>query len=560
VDQVEQAPAPSGTTTLWPPASQRRPRRRWGPGLPERRRPPRWAGRVPGIIWLVVLVHLGVMLCQTALLPNFRAPDEHEQMDLVAQVAVHTWPWSVHGPVLLRQGSDAGGHVASRTGQRPHLAEHPLPDRADRHSYDQAGGTAPVPPNHRPLVNQLVQHPPLYYVLGAAVLAAIPGWRTAPFDRMMLALRWFDALLLTALPILLWATARRLRFPDPLPTAAALAPLAIPELTHMESAVNNDDLLILLGAVLGLLLARVLTGDARRRTAAWIGVVTSLALLTKGFAMVFPLWVVLAYLLAARRHGARPAAWNMLIAGAATLPGWAWWISNKLRYGTLQPHGENGPVDLPPAHHSLSADGPAWAQRLVDHLNMSFFVQDQEYEHLHNTSWTLAVVAGCLILLGSVTALLLGGLPRATTAVLLVPAVGMFAIVAKMSWEAYSTQDLGVSAMQGRYLYGALPGLVLAALAALWRLPAGVRRFVPLAVLAFAVAIQGAYAWYTLVLLWAPAGTTGPTALARSVPAILDWYPLPPAVLVTVAGATVAGALALVIALCRSAWRPSPAR
>src|SRR3954447_15378180 len=80
--------------------------------------------RVPRIVWLITLLYLGVVLCQSALFPNFRSPDERQQIDLVAQVAEHTWPWSVQGWLPQKQGSRAGGFAHSRIpGQRPQFAK-----------------------------------------------------------------------------------------------------------------------------------------------------------------------------------------------------------------------------------------------------------------------------------------------------------------------------------------------------------------------------------------------------------------------------------------------------
>jgi hypothetical protein len=528
-------------------------RRRPDHARPRPRTPGNRFRQVPKIIWLIVVLQLGVVLCQSALFPNFRSPDERQHMDMIAQVAEHTWPWSTKGRLSLQQGSRAGGFAPGRTGRRPQLAEHPPPERAHRPSYDQAGGATA---ERRDITyNQMIQHPPLYYLMGAAVVSALPNWRGIPFDRVLLIMRWFDAFLLAGIPLLLWAAARRLGLPAPLPTAAALVPLAIPEFTHMESAVNNDDLLILLGATLTVLLVGVIAGDTRRRTALAIGVVTSLALLTKGLALVFPLWLVLAYLLAIRRSTPRAALGSLGIAAAASLPGLSWWINNKIQIGTVQPHSANAPVVSRPALHSMFRDGPAWSTHFIERMNTIFFVHDQEKEYLHNTSWTLAVVAGSLVLVGICATLVLRSLPWLTTTFLLVPVVGMLTIVAKGSWESYTTFNLDTAAMQGRYLYGGLVGLMLAALAGLARLPDRIRRFAPLAVFGFASLIQAAYVWYTVVLIWAPVNTTGSAALIRGASGIIRWYPLPPVTIAVFVSVSVVAAVLVLAGLIRSARR-----
>ena len=131
----------------------------------------------------------------------------------------------------------------------------------------------------------------------------------------------------------------------------------------------------------------------------------------------------------------------------------------------------------------------------------------------------------------------------------------MVVIVAKGSWESYTTMDLDTAAMQGRYLYGGLLGLILVGLAGLSRLPARLRRYTPVAVFGFAVLIQAAYVWYTIVLIWAPANTTGHTALTRGVAGILQWYPFPPATIVLIAAATTILAGTVLMRLVRAARR-----
>jgi len=506
---------------------------------------------VPGIVWLILALHLGVVLWQTAAFPNFRSPDERQHADLVAMVARgEAWPWPAPGTLHLSTGSGAGGFTRSNRIDGPlRLADADIPPRADRPSYTEAGGTTPQP---RQPANQLVQHPPLYYLAGAAVLALVPGWDEIPFDRAFLALRWWNAALTAALPLLLWAVARRLRLPEPLPVAAALVPLAIPELTHTESAVNNDNLLLVLCAGLTLLVARVLTGDLRRRTALAAGAVGSLALLTKGFALLVPAWLGLAYLVAAVRTpgSRRRAAGSLAVALLATAPGLAWWLRNKLVYGSVQPHGRYTEMPALTPRYGFADGGTEWAVRLLERLNTLFFVHDQTGDRLHHGPWWMAVVAGATVVAGVAVTLARRSLPAATALVLLFPVAGLLAIVAKGSYEHFAAYGT-YGGMQGRHLYGGLAGLVVLAVAAV---PRRARRFAPLAVLLFAAAIQAVYLAYTLRLFWLPA--TGD--LGAAVRAVFTWYALPPAVLAAVVAAVVASSVATLVATARLARRPAP--
>jgi len=511
---------------------------------------------VPSPVWLILVLHLLVALWQTAVFPNFRAPDEREHVDLIVQVAQGTaWPWPDQGTLDQTSGSAAGGFTTRNgiAGQL-HLADQDPPPRGGRPSYLDAGGTS----TEGQTPNQLIQHPPLYYLAGAAVLALYPDWENAPFDRVYLILRLWTALLTAAVPLLLWATARRLSLPEPVPIAAALVPLAIPEFTHIAPSVNNDNLLVLFAAVLTLLIARLLTGDTGRRTAVAIGILTSLALLTKGFALMIPVWVVLGYLVAAWRFRRPVVLGSLALAVLAMVPGLAWWVRNVLAFGALQPNGyyTENPVLTP--RYGWSDGGGDWLLRFAERMVTLFFVHDQTGQRLHHWPWRLAFVGLGLVLVGVVVVLALRVLPRMDTVVLLAPTFGLAAIVAMGSWEAFAANQ-SYAGMQGRYLYGGLVGLGVVVVGATSRLPGRVRRFVPLALLGFAAVIQGVYLAYSLELFWVPSATTRSAALQQAVEAIYYWYPLPPPVLGVIMGATAVCAVAVAVSLSRRAWR-SPER
>ncbi|SNT64179.1 Dolichyl-phosphate-mannose-protein mannosyltransferase [Asanoa hainanensis] len=500
---------------------------------------------VPGLVWLILVSHVAVVLWQTALFPNFRSPDERQHADLIVAVARgDAWPWPDPGTLAVTEGSGAGGFTRSnRIDGRLRLAEHPPP--ADRLSYLAGGGDAPDADQP---ANQLVQHPPMYYVLGGATLSLVPGWDGIPFDLVFLALRWWNVLFAAALPLLLWAVARRLRLPDPVPVAAALVPLAIPELTHTESAVNNDNLLVLLFATLTLLVVRVLTGDTTRRTALAIGLVGSLALLTKGFALLVPVWVGVAYAVAAvRRRSTRPLG-SLAFAWLALLPGLSWWIHNRIAYGSVQPHGRF--TETPPLEptHSFGDGGLTWLLRLLERMNTLFFVHDQTGDRLHHWPWKLAVVAALVFAIGVALTLALRAMPRTTALVLLLPVAALLAIVAKGSYEQWAANQT-YAGMQGRYLYGGLVGLAVVAVAAAGRLPARWRRTAPLFVLLFAALMQTVYFGYTLDLFWTPANGDRLAALR----AMATWYALPPAVLAVVVVGGLAALAATLVATTRLA-------
>ncbi|TDD99943.1 glycosyltransferase family 39 protein [Jiangella asiatica] len=503
---------------------------------------------VPTVVWLIAFVHLAVALTQTAVFPNARSPDERQQVDLVVQVVEGmAWPWPDPGTAFMTEGIEAGYFVpVDRLAAEQHLADRDdVPQRGERPSYAEAGGST-LTDGHR---NQLIQHPPLYYLLGAAVVTTIPGWADQPFDAVWMLLRWGNALLTASLPILLFLTAKRLGLAEPLPVVAAATPLVVPELTHIESSINNDNLLIVLAAAATYLVARVLTGDLRWRTGALLGLVTSLALLTKGFALLMPAWIVFAYVVAgARERRSVAAVRGLLVAGAAGVPGALWWLRNVVVHGTLQPHGTHTePPDLTPVH-GWSDGGWDWLARFAERMVTLFFVNDHDSSRSLDSSWWMARVVLVVVVVGIGAALVHRSVPRSIALVLLFPVPALAGIVARGSWEQFAAFGNIAAAQQGRYLFPGIVGLMVVAVAGAAPLALARRRWVLPGLLALAVAIHTAF-WHDVwALYWLPADTRAGSlgAIARAVEAIAYWYPFPPVLLgvVLVAGLAAAGLLA----------------
>ena len=158
-------------------------------------------------------------------------------------------------------------------------------------------------------------------------------------------MRLLSAFLVMWLPLLSWATAWRMTGSRLAGIAASVVPLAVPELTHVGSTVNNDNLVTLAGAATLLGVACVLRGDRSRSTALWIGIWLAIALWAKAFGLVLVPLVILVYAVPwflDRRHDApgrgRSAAVALAIsAGIGIALGCWWYVVNEVRYGTTQP-------------------------------------------------------------------------------------------------------------------------------------------------------------------------------------------------------------------------------
>jgi small subunit ribosomal protein S36 len=445
---------------------------------------------------------------------------------------------------------------AARVTTRPRRAED-APPRGERARADDPAFDAPADDR----MNQMPQHPPLYYQAMAGALRLerllVPGEMSV--DTEVAFLRLLNVLILLPLPGLAWLTARRLGLDDGVAVVAALLVLAVPQLTHIGGTVNNDNLFTVLVAGVVALLAGVVGGDRSRRTAVLVGALTGLALLTKGFAVVLPPLVVLAYGVGApgaaagrrrRLRAAAPAAGGAL-AVASLVGGW-WYVGNLVRTGHVMPSVEDqGRLSSATRPAGFHPDVGEWlgstTTRMVEGFWGSFGWREVRLPFLVSLAATL--VAGLVLVAGRRAvgagaedrdgASRTGPASPAILVVLVAPVVALGAFVVVRSAVIY--WDTGrLAFQQGRYLFGGLTGLaVLVAGGAARRL--GERAAA--AAVGVAVVLQVLAAGWCLVGWWG-ADDVGPWGAVRALGAWSGW-PDAVAVLLLAGGAAALALLPL---------------
>lgn len=550
-----------------------------------------------GAVVALVALQALVAASYAVVLPTWRAPDEPSHFDLV-WVAREGAPWPLEaGDRRLNRRIEASYAPArfdlAARHEEPPLAQADAVPRPQRPTFaeladDAADGAG----------NGMFQHPPGYYAVTAAVTSATltltPGAEGWSYDQVVLAVRLVGAVVVAAMPWLAFAAARRLGAAVPAALAAAVVPVAVPQLAHIAGAVNNDALLAL--AVGGLTLAalRLAAGDVRARVGAGAGAIAAAGLLTKGFALFAPALVAPAAVLGgwrAHRAGQPAPAWRA--AGAAALAGviavavggW-WWLRNLAIHGTVQP---SGIADFtPPAGFEPSL--AAWLAEAAVQLPSSFWGQ---FGWRQADLPTLAVVTAAGVTVAGIAVAVARGpaaepgrrLGRDGTrgggtaptgrrwdaALALVPTVAIAGIVLAGAWRYHVDSGL-TPALQGRYLLGGLVGLAAVAAAGWGRLAgagdglAGAGRggrgrspgwWLPLAALAGAVALHAAAGWTILTRFYGPAdGAT----IADRLAALAAWAPLPRPALALLAVAVLAAAAVSGWRMAVATTPPRPAR
>jgi 4-amino-4-deoxy-L-arabinose transferase-like glycosyltransferase len=320
-------------------------------------------------------------------------------------------------------------------------------------------------------LNQMPQHPPLYYAAMAGALrierAVVPG--SLSVDTELAFLRLLNVLIVLPLPWLAWLAARRLRLGAEVAVVAALVPLAVPQLTHIGGTLNNDNLFVVLASGLMALLAGVVQGDRSRRTLLLVGVVAGLALLTKGFGVVLPPVVLLAYLVGSRtpRTPFGPFGlaglrwwrdWRAVVPAVGALAvgfvvsGW-WYLGNLAATGQIMPSIEDQRLSArnrPPGFHPrLGEYAASAASRLVEGFWGAFGWRRVELPTVVSVAATVLCVGAAAV------AFVRPPVARPKLAVLLAPVALLVTFVLVRSAVIY--RDSGrLAFQQGRYLFAGL--------------------------------------------------------------------------------------------------------
>lgn len=526
---------------------------------PERFSPVRIVRTAPARVWAVVALHALLLACWSVLAPQYHAPDEPNHVDAVMRLEQGKG-WPRPGQAFVTDNG-VGAIAASPFGTRqaPYsLNPRPIrqadaPPRGGRPTWDEL--TAP-PELHGRLIQQHVQHPPLYYGVEAGILRLLPGHDGWSWDVTVGVLRLLSVLMVAPLPLLAWAGAHRLTGSATAGTAACVVPLAVPQLSHIGSTVNNDNLLALLGGLVTVAVVHVLRGDRSLRTAAWVGVLTGAALLTKALALVLVPMVAAAYLLSwwrARRAAAgdppaRPPLRPLALAGglAVAAGGW-WWAVNLLRYHTVQPK-----VPSFPPGKDIGPHNEVFLRYLFQGMTDRWWGSLGWYEV--NLPWRLVVVCTALLIGAFVLALVRGGgwWRRAELLLMLWPTLALFGVVGAQA-ASHFHRTHRVAGLSGRYLFAGVVGIAVVVGAAAALLPARVARWAAPVLLLGALAVQAEAVRLSVRKFWLPPG-----GLRQAWGALSSWSPWPPlAVQIGVALAALACLAALAALLPR---RPRPAQ
>jgi len=303
------------------------------------------------------------------------------------------------------------------------------------------------------IVDQMTQHPPLFYQAAAKVMDVF-GAQSWTWDRQLLLLRVFSAMLTVPLIPSILYTARKIGIGRIGSMLAAASAFAIPQLAFITGTLNNDSLAIGAGALTVAACAHATFGKPSKWGVVAAGAALGLGLWSKGTFIPFGLVVGLSFLVNPRGGAMRKRLLRGMSAGLVGIAvgGW-WWARNLIVFGTLQPEGYH-------TEH-IRAGKRVWyfISKAVGNLSES------SWGRFGWLNWSLPwILTTCLALfaLWAVTRSLLCGPDGLRRVVLL----GFYPLTIGMlyvqAWNKY--QDTGaVPGTQGRYLFPAVVALIVIA-------------------------------------------------------------------------------------------------
>lgn len=462
------------------------------------------AGSLPRSVWIATAAWVFLMVSWSLLLPTYRSADEAWHVGAVRYLQEQAdWP-GFKEMRLQKNVVQSMRHAGLPNGptKYPRLTTDDAVPRAERPSFSAIGEPVPSGAN-----NQMTQHPPGYYAMAAVVTSIIPdAWR---FDLFVLALRLFGVGLMAGLPLLAALAVRKLGGDRPAMAAAALLPLCIPQLAATSGAVNNDSLLNIACAVVILGMVVVANGDARQRTAFWLGIALAVALFAKAWALLLVPFVGLAYGVGAwRAQDWKRFATPLLSVALLSALGGYWWLGNLLDYGTLQPAGhvpllESGPL-------TFANDGSRWLRVLSERLPTRFWAT---LSIKPGTPFPSGLTRMASVLLLVAIALLFArrksfGARRIDALLLAGPFLLGLVVLLESTWGLFSKTGI-TAGIQGRYLYFSILGVAAGvALAVSASIPDRFRNWVPMALWIVFVAFAGTAQYKVLQAHWGPAAAS----------------------------------------------------
>lgn len=421
------------------------------PAEPVERQLVQGSGQATGsrpILWISI-AWVGMLVAFMVGTPIYQAPDEPNQVDRVLDTA------AVAGFEQWDENATSAQVVASI--RVLHLTATPKPLTADQAparpqpNFSELGPQDPNQPH-----NQLAGHPPGYFMVAATVRTAVASLLPADFwqfDLEVLLLRLISVALLSPLPAITWRTARFLGMNRAGQVASAMFPLCVPQLAHIGSSVNNDNLLVPASSLAVMFGAGILAHGLTWRLSLGAAISAGVAVQAKIMGLVLGpfLALVVIVVLVRQRRG-----WAQAAAVAAILLASSWtYARNLLMFGEIYPTLlPNGSQLAPPG---FAPDPQVFGWTLLNNTISSFWGRFGWLKIPLPEVWVNTL--SLLTLLALIATLVRPGVRHLRLLLVPIPIIGALYVYA--AYQLHLTTG-AYPAQQGRYLFPVISCLALA--------------------------------------------------------------------------------------------------
>lgn len=405
----------------------------------------------------VGLAWVGMLITFMLSVPIFQAPDEPQHLDRVRDTAVTGFPaWDdeyISAEVLESMRILQFSIVPMA------FAAEAAPPRPQPNFNDLAAESPSRP------VNQLAGHPPAYYALIGGARTFVVSWLPSSlwqFDREILLVRFLNVLLLAPLPWIAARAARNIGMPLQSVWLAAVVPVSVPQLAHIGSVVNNDNLLILSAGLATMFAADVLGRGMRAVPVMGLATSAAVAAQTKLFGVlvaVFATWVIL---LALRRESAR---WRLGLGGLVIVALASWtYVRNLVLFGHIYP--TRAPDGSPPTGVDFPFDAVRFLRELWLNTTESFWGRFGwlQLQILYPWVALLSIAVIACVSLAALRPVVPAVRPLLVPIALFVPTYTATALIGHLDTGLFPAE-------QGRYLFPLIVSLSVAVASTLYAVP-----------------------------------------------------------------------------------------
>lgn len=282
------------------------------------------------VLTAVTVLWVALLTLWAFVTPLFGAPGETDTVDAVFRTALGLgWP-----PPGSMHALTASRWVIDNPGDRSTL-----------------GSVLAAHPGETTIVNPLSQNPQTWF-LGAGAVLRVLHVESLRWDLAVLALRLMDVALLAPVPVLVWATARRLCASPWVAVVAPVLLLAVPKAAQFGAAVTLWTLIELLATVAVWLAARVLTGDRSWWASTGLALVAAVAATVNAMGLVLLVFALVVLVVARRPVVRRLVDVGVAAVVALTVVAVFWrslrtgWVPDGAPTPTTQPEDVPGGLNV----------------------------------------------------------------------------------------------------------------------------------------------------------------------------------------------------------------------